>query len=168
MEPEIERPKSPWIPSYSISQQGASPLHTPISSEDKELGHLEQLSTPTLTTENITEAEPAIAAAESIVISVADEPALEESSTNGAARVTVNGVAIDDGVHEEAVEHSDVQPSILVEDVVGETVEVIVLSSNTAIPAYGFHFRLSQLSQMSDRNVLGRPRTRSQYRVPEA
>lgn len=40
-----ERPKSPWTPSYSVSQQGGSPLHSP-SPVHKELQELEVLPPP--------------------------------------------------------------------------------------------------------------------------
>ncbi|KAH9928599.1 uncharacterized protein B0H18DRAFT_1210133 [Fomitopsis serialis] len=43
---EIERPKSPWTPSYSVSRQGTTPLSAPVASEEKEVEHIEELPAP--------------------------------------------------------------------------------------------------------------------------
>lgn len=53
-----ERPKSPWTPSYSVSQQGGSPLHSPSPSH-KELQELEVLPPPVQEEFAVTESAPA-------------------------------------------------------------------------------------------------------------
>ncbi|KAI0925994.1 hypothetical protein AcV5_008576 [Taiwanofungus camphoratus] len=90
---ELERPKSPWTPSYSVIQQGASPLHTPTAQEEEELDQLERLPAAVTEAESVAVEAPVLPAESSNVQSEPAEGAVESVTTDGQSSILVDAAA---------------------------------------------------------------------------
>lgn len=74
-----ERPRSPWIPSYSVNSQGSTPLHTPRVTEDADVEELQPLSSPAPDNVEVPAEEPSPAVTETVAVETVEAEIQEEA-----------------------------------------------------------------------------------------